>query len=169
MHKCSEQHIHIWTCSPEEYNWICAILKHYGPSCNRKTINMSGIIWVQRNVHVTQSEYFHTKKKINCKYSGILRMTWTSKCLLPTPICKWQHVAGSLLWMHKCRYQLQITTDCFLLPLPSSCSVQPPLLSPTACQLRSKNILQKRTAISTAALNARVDGQLHRFPYSLAG
>lgn len=28
---------------------------------------------------------------------------------------------------------------------------------------------QKRTAISTAALNARVDGQLHRFPYSLAG
>lgn len=117
------------------------------------------------------------KKRFNCKYSGILRTTRAENCLLPKPVYKWQHVAmlakgetrrqmmapnsavlfaGSLLWMHK----WQVSTPgnyrlflCLLLPLPSSCSPQPALLSPSAGLLRSENVPQKRTAISTAAQN----------------
>lgn len=72
---------------------------------------------------------------------------------------------GSKLCSSVCRFSVmdaqwqESTPDnyrlflCLLLPLPSSCSPQPALLSPSAGLLRSKNILQKRTAISTAAQN----------------
>lgn len=120
---------------------------------------------------------FIKRRRFNCKYSGILRMTWIAKCLLLKPIYKWQPVAilpqgetrrqtmaptsavlfaGSLLKMHK----WQVSTPdnyrlflCLPLPLLSSCSPQPALLSPSAGLLRSESIPQKRTGISTAAQN----------------
>lgn len=137
------------------------------------------------------------KKRFNSKYSGILRMTWTEKCLLPKPIYKWQHVAmlakgetrrhtmapnsavlfaGSLLWMHNGRNQLQITTDCFYVSfclsppaVPLSLPSSPPLQACSGARTSCRRELPSALLLKMWAVDSRVDGQLHRLPYFLAG
>lgn len=94
---------------------------------------------------------------------------------------------GSNLYLQSClqvlsygcigvSYQLQITTDCFYasfclslpaapLSLPSSPSLHACLGTRTSCRRE----LPLALLLTTRAVSARIDGQLHKLPYSLAG
>ena len=116
---------------------------------------------------------------------------------LPKSMHKWQHAVmlpegetrrqmmapplQSCLQVLSCgyvsgSYQLQITTECFYalfclsppaapLSLPSS----PPLPASLGTRTSHGRELPSALLLITWAVNARLDGQLHKLPYSLAG
>lgn len=77
--------------------------------------------------------------------------------------------AGSLLQMH--RWQLSTPDNytlilCLLLPFPSSCYPQHACLGTRTSRRRE---LSSWLPLTTWAVSTRLDGQLHKLPYSLAG